>query len=201
MAGWRGGGLLDECLDCGNFCTGCIIVGRTVAERDGSISKVSPGGVGSRCAGERVIGNTYDPEERVLFSGEHRPEELHDVIDCIVRVTPGAHEDSSEAGDVSWGRLSDVIEAEAGLGAHGAVSGHSHLGRGAGAGYNKVVSRKVKLVIFPVVLRVDLRVISVIYLLLDVLVHLCRDLGLAGDPDVQRMDSLGGTVIVLSEVG
>ena len=111
------------------------------------------------------------------------------------------HEDSSEAGDVSRGRLSDVIEAVARLGAHGAVSGHSHLGRGAGAGYNKVVSHKVKLVFLPVVLRVDLHVVSVINLLLDVLVHLCRDLGLVGDPDVQGINSLGGTVIVLSEVG
>ena len=143
----------------------------------------------------------HNPEERVLVRSEHGPEELHDVIDCIVRVTSGVHEDSSEAGDVSRGRLSDVIEAVAGLGAHGAVSGHSHLGRGAGAGYNKVVSHKVKLVFLPVVLRVDLHVVSVINLLLDVLVYLCRDLGLVGDPDVQGINSLGGTVIVLSEVG
>ena len=201
MAGWRGGGLLNEYLDRSNLCTGCIIAGRTDEERNGSILEVSPGGVGSRCAGERVIGNTYNPEEQVFFSGEHGPEELHDVIDCILRVTPGVHEDSSEAGDVSRGRLSEIIEAEAKLSVHGAVSGHSHLGRGAGAGYNKVVSHKVKLVIFPVVLRVDLHIVSIINLLLDVLVHLCCDVGFAGDPDVQGMDSLGGAVIVLPKVG
>ena len=65
----------------------------------------------------------HNPEERVLVRSEHGHEELHDVIDCILRVTSGVHEDSSEAGDVSRGRLSDVIEAVAGLGAHGAVSG------------------------------------------------------------------------------
>ena len=201
---WRvggGGGLLDECFDLSNFCTSCIIARRAVAKRDDSISKVSPGGVGSRCAEERIIGNTFNPEERVLDSGEYGPEELYDVVDCIVRVTPGTHKNASEAGDVSRGRLGDVIEAEAGLSTHRAVSGHPHLGGGAGVGYNKVVSHKMKLVFLPVVLRVDLHVVSVINLLLDVLVHLCRDLGLAGDPDVHLMDSLGGAVIVLSEVG
>ena len=162
MAGLGGGGFLNECLDHGNLCTACLVPGRTVAKRDSSISKVSPDGVGSRCAGERVIGNTYNPEERVFFRGEHGPEELHDVIDCIMGLAPGAHEDSSEAGGVSRGRLRDVIEAEARLGAHGVVGGHPHLGRGAGAGYNKVVSPKVKLVVFPVVLRVDLHVVFAI---------------------------------------
>ena len=119
MAGWRGGGLLDECFDLSNFCTRCIIARRAVAKRDDSISKVSPGGVGSRCAEERIIGNTFNPEERVLDSGEYGPEELHDVVDCIV--TPGTLKNASEAGDVSRGRLGDVIEAEAGLSTHRAV--------------------------------------------------------------------------------
>ena len=43
-----GGSFLDEFLDCGNLGTGSIIAGRTVFERDGSVSKVSPGRVGSR---------------------------------------------------------------------------------------------------------------------------------------------------------
>ena len=38
-----------------------------------------------------------------------------------MRVTPGTHKNSSEAGDVSRGRLGDVVEAEAGLSTHRAV--------------------------------------------------------------------------------
>ena len=60
---WGVGGGGGQLFDRGNFCTGCIVARRTVAEQDGSISKVSPGGVGSRCTGERVIRNTYNPEE------------------------------------------------------------------------------------------------------------------------------------------
>ena len=82
--------------------------------------------------GEGVIGDAHNSEEQVLVSGEHRPEELCDVIDCIVGVTPGAHEDAPEAGNVSRGRLSDVIEAEARFCGHGTVCGHPHFGGSAG---------------------------------------------------------------------
>ena len=52
-----------------------------------------------------------------------------------------------------------------------------------------------------VILRVDFHIVTVVDLLLDVFVHLCGNFGLVGDLVVQCMDSLGGTVIVLSEVG
>ena len=93
-----------------------------------------------------------NPEGWVLFSGEYGPEELHDVIDCVVRVTPGVHEDSYEAGNISRGRLSNVIEAEAGFCTHKAIGGHSHFGGGASALDNKVVSNKVELMMFSVIL-------------------------------------------------
>ena len=118
-----------------------------------------------------------------------------------MRVIPGAHDDSFEAGDVSRGRLSDVIEAEAGFCAHRGVGSYYHFGRGAGAGDNKVVSNTVELVIFSVILRVDLYVVTIVNLLLDVFVHLCGDFGLVRDLVVQGMDSLGGAVIVFTEVG
>ena len=43
------------------------------------------------------------------------------------------YEDTSEAGDVPRGRLGEVIEAEAGFCAHGAIGGHSHFGGAARA--------------------------------------------------------------------
>ena len=67
-------------------------------------------------------------------------------------MTPGAHEDSNEAGNVSRGRLSNVIEAEAGFCTHKAIGGHSHFGGGASALDNKVVSNKVELMMFSVIL-------------------------------------------------
>ena len=50
----------------------------------------------------------------------------------------------------------------------------------------------MKMVFLPVILLVDLHIVSFVNLLLDVIVHLCSDLRLVGDPDVQCMDSLGG---------
>ena len=57
---------------------------------------------------EKELKGTYNPEEWILFSGEHEPEELHDVIDCVVGMAPWAHEDTSEAGDVPRGRCIGV---------------------------------------------------------------------------------------------
>ena len=65
----------------------------------------------------------------------------------------------------------------------------------------KLYATKLQLMMFPVILRVDFYVVTVVDLLLDVFVHLCGDFGLVGDLVVQCMDSLGGTVIVFTEVG
>ena len=59
----------------------------------------------------------------------------------------------------------------------------------------------MKLVKFPVVLRVDFLVVIIVDLLQDVFVYLRGDVGLVVDLVVQCMDSFGGTVIVFTEVG
>ena len=55
-----------------------------------------------------------------------------DVIDGVLWVAPGVHEDAPEAGEVSRGRLGDLIEAEAEFRAHGTVRDHPHFGGSAG---------------------------------------------------------------------
>ena len=50
-----------------------------------------------------------------------------------------------EAGDVSRGRLSDLVKAEAGLSVHRTVCSYSHLGGGAVGGYYKVITHKMQL--------------------------------------------------------
>ena len=44
-----------------------------------------------------------------------------------MRVTSGAQQDPPHVGNISWSRLRDVVEAEAGLSEHGAVRRHSNL--------------------------------------------------------------------------
>ena len=99
----------DHC----NLSTGSIITGGTVSEGNCTISVVRPGGRGRRRGGEGVGRETNNPEERILVTNAHRPEELLDVIDSVERMTSGPHEDASEAGHVSGSRLSDLVETEA----------------------------------------------------------------------------------------
>ena len=84
-----GGGICDECFDSCNFGTSCIIARRTVAERDCLITEISPGRRGGG-AGKELGRNTHDSEERVLGRGENRSEEFLNIINCKMRVTPGA---------------------------------------------------------------------------------------------------------------
>ena len=77
--------------------------------------------------------------------------------------------------------MGDLIEAEAGLGAHGTVCSHYHLGRGAGGGYYKVVTHKMQLICLPGFFYVDLDVVPVVDLFLNIFIHLCCDLRFFGD--------------------
>ena len=86
-----GGRILDEGLNCGNFGPGGIITGGTVTKWNCSVTEVSPGWVGSRWVGEGVRGNADDSEVGVLVTGAHGSEELFNIIDSIVRMTPGPH--------------------------------------------------------------------------------------------------------------
>ena len=101
------------------------------------------------------------------------------------------HEDAIEAGDVSRGRLGDVIEAEARFRAHGAVRGHPHFGGGAGVRNNKIIHNEVELMVVSVFVGVDFHVVTVADLLLDVLVHLRSEF--IGD-DLYNRVTLGGMV-------
>ena len=60
---------MDECLDCGNFGTSCVIARCAVAKGDCTVLEEIPGRVGSRCAGEGVRGNADYPEVGVLVAG------------------------------------------------------------------------------------------------------------------------------------
>ena len=77
--------------------------------------------------------------------------------------------------------MGDLIEAEAGLGAHGTVCHHPHLGRGAGGGYCKVVTHEMQLVCLPGLFDLDLDVLPVVDLFLNIFIHLCCDLGFVVD--------------------
>ena len=104
-----------------------------------------------------------------------------------------------EAGDVSRGRLSDLVKAEASLGAHRAVCSHSHLGRGAGGGNYKVITHKMQLIFLPGLLEVDLYLIPVVDLFLYVLIYLGCDPRLVGYLVVQGLDPLSGSVVIFSQ--
>ena len=67
--------------------------------------------------------------------------------------------------------MGHVVEAEAGLGAHRAVRGHSNFGGRAGGRYNKVVGYEMELILVSVVFRVDFNVITIVYLLIDIFIH------------------------------
>ena len=58
--------------------------------------------------------------------------EFLDVVDRIKVVTSGTQENATEAGNVSGGRLSNIIEAEARFRAHGTVCSHPDFDRGTG---------------------------------------------------------------------
>ena len=66
--------------------------------------------------------------------------------------------------------MGNIIEAEAGLGFHGAVRGHPNLGGAAGGRNYEIISHKVQLIVFPGVFYSDLHVVPVIDLFLHVLV-------------------------------
>ena len=117
-----------------------------------------------------------------------------------MRVTSGAQQDPSHVGNISWSQLRDVVEAEAGLSAHGAVCRHSNLGGRAGRRHNKIVGNKMELILVPVFLRVNLDIIPIVDLLIVVFVHLCRNFRFIGNSDVQGVESLRSTKIILAEV-
>ena len=57
----------------------------------------------------------------------------------------------------------------------------------------------MKLILVPVVLRVNLNVISIVDLLIDVFVHLCRNFRFVSNSNMQGMDSLRCTKIILAK--
>ena len=57
----------------------------------------------------------------------------------------------------------------------------------------------MELVLVPVILRVNLNVIPIVDLLIDVFIHLCRNFRFVSDSDVQGVDSLCRTKIILTE--
>ena len=81
--------------------TSGVITGGAVSKGNCAVSEKIPGRVGSGWAGEGVGGNTDYSEVGVLVTGEHRSKELLDVVHCIVRVAPGVHYNSMEAGELS----------------------------------------------------------------------------------------------------
>ena len=84
-------------------------------------------------------------------------------------MTPGMHEDSSEAGNISGSRFSYIIEAETRFGKHGTASGHP-----------------------------DGDVVAVVHLLLDVAIYLSSNIWLIRYLDMERMNPLGGTIVVFT---
>ena len=68
--------------------------------------------------------------------------------------------------------MSNIIEAEAGLGFHGAVRGHPDLGGAAGGRNYKVVSQKVQLIVFPGIFYGDFYLVPVVDLFLNVFINL-----------------------------
>ena len=86
----RGGGIFDECLEGRDLWAGCIVSWCTVSKGDCAVSKISPGRVWSRGAGEGVGWNTDNPEVGVLVAGGYRSEELLNVVDGVVGVESGS---------------------------------------------------------------------------------------------------------------
>ena len=96
--------------------------------------------------------------------------------------------------------MGHVVEAEAGLGAHGAVRGHSNFGGRAGGRHNEIVGHKVELIMSSVVLGVNLNVVSIVDLLIDIFIHLCRNFRFVSNSNMEGMDSLRCTKIILAKV-
>ena len=134
---------MNKCLDDGNFSTRGVVARCTVSKRNSSVTVEAPGRVGSRRVGEGVGRNTNNSELGVLVTSAHRSEELLNVVHHVVWVAPGTHQDSSEAGNVSRGRLGDLVEAEASFGFHGTVRGHPHLCGAGGGGDHEVVAHEM----------------------------------------------------------
>ena len=82
---------MDEGLNSGNFGTSGIVARCTVAKRNCSITKESPGRVGSRRVGKGVQGNADNSEVGVLVTGAHGSEEFLNVLHSVVGVAPGSH--------------------------------------------------------------------------------------------------------------
>jgi len=80
--------------------------------------------------------------------------------------------------------LGHIVEAEAGLGAHGAVSGHSNLGGRAGGRHDEVVGYEVELVLFSVVIRLDFKIITIVDLLIDIFIHFSCNFRFVSNPDM-----------------
>ena len=86
-----GGRFMDEGLDHCYLGAGRIVTGSTVSEGDSAVSVVRPCGCGRWRRGEGVGREADYPEEGVLVTDAHRPEELLDVVDGLEWVTSGAH--------------------------------------------------------------------------------------------------------------
>jgi hypothetical protein len=82
---------------------------------------------------------------------------------------------------------------------HGAVCGHSNFGGRAGGRHNKIVGYEMELILVPVFLRVNLNVISIVDLLIDIFIHLCRNFRFVSNSNMEGMDSLYCTKIILAE--
>ena len=82
---------MDEGLDHGHLGAGRIVAGGTISEGNSTVSVVDPGGFGRRRRGEGVGGDADYPEEGVLLTDAHRPEELLDVIDGEEWMASGVH--------------------------------------------------------------------------------------------------------------
>ena len=80
--------------------------------------------------------------------------------------------------------MGHIVEAEAGLGAHGAICGHSNLGGRAGGRHNEVVGYEMELVLFSVVIRVDFNVIAIVDLLIDIFIHFSCNFRFVSNPDM-----------------
>ena len=120
----------------------------------------------------------------ILIGDQFRTEELLDVEDGIKVVTSGTHEDATETGNISWGKLDNIVEAEARLGKDGTVCSHPDFGRGTGGWNNKIVTNKMELELLPGLINVDGDVVTIVHLLFDVSIHFDGIIGFVGDLDM-----------------
>ena len=104
-------------------------------------------------------------------------EEFLDVVDRIKLVTSGTQENTVEAGDVSGGRLGNIIEAEARFRAHGTVCSHPDFSRRTGSRNNKIDANKMELELLSGLVEVDGDVVAIVHLLLDVTIYFFGNVG------------------------